>query len=636
MKNLLIFICMLLVSGSGLLAQPENLTTKNKKAEKLYREAYIAFEKYDYNEAEKKFQESIELDSTFIEAYMMLGTLYEETRYYEKAIIYYAKAVAIDEDFFPSTLYTLGQLELRYGYYAEAKYHFERLLTKKKLSPAAVKTASEGIIQCQFALDQIANPKPFDPLNMGDDVNSVYQEYNPALTADESVIIFTRLVPKSGTSSKYSQEDFYIAFKENGSWTTAAPMSNVLNSPGNEGAHTISPDGQLLYFTACNREDGLGSCDIYVSKRQGNGWSTPYNIREINSVAWDSQPSIGPDGRTLYFSSARDGNMDIYVTHMDEKGKWSTPVSVGAPINTNNSEQTAFIHPDGKTLYFTSMGHMGMGGYDIYYSRMQEDGSWGVPVNIGYPINTYKDEVSLFVSTSGETAYFSSDKKGGVGEYDIYSFALYEEARPTNVTYLKGSVRDSITGQALKASFELRDLTSGEIIAQSSSNEDGSFLICIPSNRNYALNVNKEGYLFYSANFQLSGIHSISEPYARDIAMQPIQKDQRVILRNIFFDTDKFELKPESFVELNTLLTLLKNNVGLRIEISGHTDNTGSKEHNRVLSENRAKAVYDYLISQGIAANRMTYRGYGDSQPISDNNTEEGRALNRRTEFKVL
>jgi outer membrane protein OmpA-like peptidoglycan-associated protein len=372
-----------------------------------------------------------------------------------------------------------------------------------------------------------------------------------------------------------------------------------------------------------------------MSKWKNGDWDTPVNVSEINSRFWDSQPSISPDGKTLYFTSSRSGNIDIYVTYLNDNGKWSTPTPLPKNINTPDEDMSPFIHPDGKTLYFASSGHIGMGGLDIFYTKLNDDSTWTDPVNIGYPINTYKDEAFLFVSASGEKAYFASGELNE-NNMDIFYFDLYKEARPDAVTYLKGVVTDMKTQNPIVASFELTDLKSGKIIANSNSDSQGAFLLCIPTGRDYMLNVSKEKYLFYSENFNLDGIHSKTEPFLKNIALQPVSTGEIVVLNNIFFDTDKYDLKEESFIELEKLKTLLLNNPQMKIEIRGHTDNTGSKQHNQILSENRAKTVVNYLISKGIKPERIQSKGYGDTIPRATNDTPEGRALNRRTEFKVI
>jgi outer membrane protein OmpA-like peptidoglycan-associated protein len=295
------------------------------------------------------------------------------------------------------------------------------------------------------------------------------------------------------------------------------------------------------------------------------------------------------------------------------------------------------MHSDNQTLYFTSNGWTGMGGIDIYYSKKNDDGKFSKPVNLGYPINTFNDEGFLIVNAKGNMAYYSSDRQGGFGGLDIYSFELSEKVRPVAVTYLKGVVYDKNTGKKLKAKFELTDLATEKVVFESYSDQiTGEFMVSLPTEKNYALNVSKDGYLFYSENFTLTGVYDKTKPYEKDIPLQPLAVGEVVVLKNIFFDFDKTDLKPESEVELQKLIEMLRKNVKMKIEISGHTDNKGTADYNQKLSENRSKAVYIYLIEKGIDKTRLSYKGYGLSKPIDTNDTEEGRANNRRTEFKVI
>jgi outer membrane protein OmpA-like peptidoglycan-associated protein len=309
---------------------------------------------------------------------------------------------------------------------------------------------------------------------------------------------------------------------------------------------------------------------------------------------------------------------------------------MGKPINTDKVENSPFIHPDGKTLYFMSNGHPGMGGMDIFMSRKQDDGSWSDPVNLGYPINTHRDEGFFIVSASGKTAYFASDQLNGFGHFDLYSFELPVDVRPDPVTYLKGFISDSESNKPITADFQLFNLETGKLVVQSVSDEtDGSFLVCLPSNATYALNVNKKDYLFHSEHFDLTAENTSKDPVIRDFRLQPIRTGEIVVMNNIFFDFDSDLLKNESLVELNKLIQLLADNPTMHIEIRGHTDNVGSPQYNRTLSEKRATSVFNYLINSEINKSRLSFRGYGDTIPIAPNDTEEGRALNRRTEFRV-
>jgi outer membrane protein OmpA-like peptidoglycan-associated protein/tetratricopeptide (TPR) repeat protein len=621
-----------------------NYSTKNKKAIKYFDQAMQFFQTKEMAECESNLMKALKEDDQFTEAHLLLAQIYEEQKKYELAIKSYNNVIDIDPDFFPNIYYSMADDEFQLGKYGDAQNHLKQYLTYDKIAPQTKKKATFLLKCCDFAIVAVKNPVPFTPVNLGEKVNSQYNEYSPSLTVDEQTLVITRLVPRDENTvhQQAFEEDFYISTKEaDSSWGEMRRIPAPLNSHGNEGAQSIAPDGQTLYFTICNRSDGMGSCDLYISERKGQGWSNPVNMGiRVNSGQWDSQPSISPDGKTLYFSSARGGgkgNMDIWKTTKDDNGTWGSPVNLGDSINTERSEMSPFIHSDGRTLYFTSTGHPGMGGMDIFYSKMDDKGNWSHPKNIGYPINTNNDEGYLIVNARGNKAYFASDKYGGKGGMDIYSFDLYEAARPTAVTYMKGTVYDSKTKKRLQAKFELIDLTTSNTITQSVSDpQTGEFMVSLPSDRNYALNVSRDGYLFFSENFELKGEHSQLKPFMKDVYLQPIEAGSVVILKNIFFDFDKFDLKPESLIELNRLFDLLKKNPALKIEIGGHTDNKGTADYNQKLSESRARSVYDFLVNKGIDKTRLSYKGYGLTKPIDTNDTDEGRANNRRTEFKVV
>ncbi|MFW5887006.1 MAG: OmpA family protein, partial [Bacteroidota bacterium] len=355
------------------------------------------------------------------------------------------------------------------------------------------------------------------------------------------------------------------------------------------------------------------------------------------------QPSISADGSTLYFASDRPGGkggLDIWMSKVDELGLWSSPINLGDSINSPGNEQSPFIHFDGQTLYFSSDGLVGFGGHDLYYTKKNLLGEWKKPINLGYPINTYDDEIGLMIDAEGKTGYFSSTnvingKKQD--NLDIYRFKLPQDIRPTPVSYMKGRVKDAEFKTSISARFELIDLMTGKTIHESySDHKNGEFLVCIPANRNYALNVSKTGYLFYSENFSFEGIHSIEEPFLKDIELKKIKLGEIIVLRNVFFEHDSYVLKPESKSELNQLINFLNSNTRLKVKIGGHTDYHGTGEYNLTLSQNRAKAVKDYLVENGIEITRLTYKGYGETKPIATNDTPGGRALNRRTECKII
>jgi outer membrane protein OmpA-like peptidoglycan-associated protein/Tol biopolymer transport system component len=610
----------------------------------MFTEAIGLYDQKEYPKALRILDKAIHEDSSFIEAYVLKGDIMSEQQYPREAILQYRRGIAASPDFSPTLYFIVANVELRIGLYADARKDYEKFLSYPDQSKDKQEKANRNIKSCDFGINSMAHPVPFKPVNLGDSINSPNDDYMNAVTADEQQLYLTRKLPRThhtGNESTEFNEDFYKAIKTDSLWRKAKNMGPPINTEENEGALCISPDGKYIFFAACNRPDGYGSCDLYWSKRTGDTWSTPENMGPVvNSSAWDSQPSFSSDGKTLYFASKREGgkgSSDIWKTELQPDGTWTSPINLGDSINTKYEEMAPFIHPDNRTIYFGSRGHQGMGGYDLFVSRMDADGNWSSPVDLGYPINTYADEINLVVNAKGDVAYISSDKLGGKGGMDIYSFKLYKEAQPSMVTYFKGIVFDKETNKRLEAKFDLIELSTGKSVSRSSSDPvTGEFLLALPMEKEYGLNVSKPGYLFYSDHFELRGENSKAKPFIYNVPLQPIRVGETVILRNIFFDTDKFELKDESRSELARLIQLLKSNPEISIEISGHTDNHGTADHNMVLSKNRAEAVYNYLILNGIAKERLSYSGFGMSRPIDTNDTDTGRANNRRTEFKVV
>ena len=371
----------------------------------------------------------------------------------------------------------------------------------------------------------------------------------------------------------------------------------------------------------------------------------------INSNLWETQPSLSADGKTIYFIRSIRGqngqkNSDIYTATLNENGAWGQPIRLPNNVNTPNEEESVLIHPDGKTLYFASRGHIGMGGFDLYMTRLQEDGTWSTPMNLGYPINTKNDENSLMVSPDGEIGFFASDREGGFGDLDIYYFEMPASLKPIKTLYFEGLVTDAVTKKPIPGKFQLIDMKTGkEVIRSEADAINGEFTVSLPVGKEYAVNVSYPGYNFFSQNFNME-VKENQEAMHLDINMVPIGSDLPVVLANVFFDLNKSNLRPESFIELNKLRDLLIKNPSLIIEIGGHTDTRGDATENQQLSEGRANAVKTYLIEQGIEATRLTAKGYGESQPkISDDqiaslkssiSQEKAHQQNRRTEYKFV
>jgi outer membrane protein OmpA-like peptidoglycan-associated protein/tetratricopeptide (TPR) repeat protein len=638
MRIILTVILLLFFNLSAVFPQ-EEVHTDSKKAIDAYNQGLRRYSLKNYTEAIICFNQAITADSDFIEAYLVLAEVYEDDRQYANAISTYKKGLDINPQYYPRGFNRLGRLQFNLGRYEDSKLDYEKYLDLNTKDARQIELARKGIDKCSFAINAVNNPVDFNPVNMGSAINTIEDEYWPSLSADEQTLIITRLVRKSLYFDGF-QEDFFISHKLDDGWSVMKNAGYPLNTDDNEGAQTISADGRFMVFTACNREGGVGRCDLYYSELIGEKWTLPENmLAPVNTRYKETQPSLSADGHNLYFASDRPGGkgqLDLWETERNEDGTWSQPVNMGEDINTSSNEMSPFIHFDNRTLYFASDGYLGLGGFDLFISRKDSTDTWSVPENLGYPINTNKDEIGLIVNSKGNEAYYSSDRDPIAGK-DIYMFELYQEVRPQEVSYMKGKVFDSETQKRLEARFELIDLETGKLVYEALSDEEtGEFLVCLPSNRDYCLNVSKEGYLFFSGNFALKGVFKLDKPFLKDVPLSPIRIGETIVLNNIFYDTDSFSLMKESKVELDKLVKFLKDYPNISIEISGHTDNMGAAEYNQALSENRARSVAEYLQNSSIAKERILFRGYGFTKPVATNETEEGRALNRRTELKII
>ncbi|HUS86853.1 MAG TPA: OmpA family protein [Bacteroidales bacterium] len=635
-----IILAVLLLGCEPLLIS-QDLHTKSNRALKAYLDGKTAYDFVDYAEAEKQLLLASQYDENFIEAFLLLAELYKDMKRYTGSLAAYRKVMQIDSLFFIHAMYSLAEVEFFTGDYNNSALHFRSYLRKQGITSALRQKANDYLLDCEFAMEAIKNPVPFHPVSLGDSINTRDDEYWPAITVDDKMLMFTRQTVRGAhnISGMTFQEDFYYSVRSDSVWRMAKSIGDPLNTVHNEGAQTLSAGGQYMYFTACNRIDGKGGCDIYYSTKTSRGWKPGLNLgNPINTQYWESQPSVSSDGLKLYFVSNRPGGfggMDLWVSSLKKDGGWSEPENLGIEINTPGDEMSPFIHFDGKTIYFSSNGRPCMGGFDILISRLDEKGNWSKPENLGYPINTQADEIGMIINASGKIAYFSSEISSERGR-DLFYFILPEEYRPDPVSYVNGTVYDKSTGRKLKASYELINLSTGEIVLKSFTGDDGSFLVCLNSGQNYGLNVNREQYLFYSENFMLEGIHSVTDPFEKRIALSPIGVGEKMPLFNVFFETDSWELRDESIFELNKLYELLLANSEVVVEIGGHTDSSGSDEHNLILSEKRAEVVRKFLIENGIESERLIFKGYGEGQPLSSNESEEGRRRNRRTEIKII
>ena len=607
----------------------------DKKAIEAYTKGLDKIDQQKWDDAVESFSEAIRRDPKYIDAYLSLAGVYGQSKNYPQSIATYEKGIVLD------TVYT-SHLRLPYainlagnGQFAKALAVIDALLASPKLPVSTQKAAEFRRKSFQFALD-FAKAHPdnyvFQPKNLGAGVNTPESEYFPSLTVDGNDMVFTRRL-------QGRNEDFFLAHSEGGKWGDAFHLNGSINTSQNEGAQNISQDGKWLVFTGCYRPGGAGSCDLYISYLNDDGWSEAINLgSRINTDQWETQPSLSADKRDLYFVSRRPGGYggsDIYVTHRSPSGAWSEPENMGAGINTAGDELTPFIHADNHTLYFASNGLQGYGSQDLFVTRKSANGKWTTPENLGYPINTVDEESALSIASDGVTAYYASDRPEGKGGLDIYSFEMRPPMRPSKTLWVKGKVFDKTTTAGLPSAVELVDIAANRIISRVQTDETGNYLITLPVGKDYAFNVTRKGYLFYSDRFPLRD-KSPDSTYQKNIPLQPIEVNAAVVLRNIFFDVKKYEIKPESSAELDRVVQFLQDNPTVRIQIEGHTDNVGTVIDNQKLSEQRARSVVNYMIYKGIKDTRLVPKGFGASQPVADNKTEEGRAQNRRTELKVL
>lgn len=585
---------------------------------------------------------------------------------------YIEKAVMLNVNVDVMAEYYLGRLYHLHAQWDKAITAYRSYLVILNSNPTEnrdkIADMNRKIQECVTGKELQKDPQRVFIDNVSSTINTSDPEYSPIITADESEMLFTsrRSTSTGGKMDEDNQffEDLYQSNYVNGKWTPPVNMGKPINTDDHDATAGLSPDGQKLYVYRPTHGGDLYECIL-----KGDHWTEPERMnKNINSDGHESSVSLSFDGKKLYFISDKDGgigNRDVYFSTIDAKGKWGTATNLGAPINTIYGEEGVFIHPDGKTIYFSSQGHNTMGGYDIFKSEFA-NGKWGEPVNLGWPINGPDDDVFFVISANGKHGYFAANKVDGQGEKDIYKitflgpekpFAMSTEdnllaglAQPVKnvealkpveiktaqVTILKGTVTDKATKNFLGASIEIVDNTLNMVIATFTANSStGKYLVTLPSGKNYGIAVKMDGYLFHSENFDIPVIATFQE-VTKDVELEKIAVGATIVLRNVFFDYNKFTLKPESSAELDRLVKIMQENPTIRIELSGHTDSRGTDESNQRLSENRAKACVDYLVAHGIKVDRLEFKGYGESKPIDTNDTEVGMANNRRTEFKIL
>jgi OmpA-OmpF porin, OOP family len=638
-KIFLAVLCLLLCWTFTIQAQ--KLTTTNAKAEKLYHKADEYARARDFNRALEALSDAVKKDPDFAEAYIRAANLYKILGNKSASFGNLKKGLEL-MPFNPSYAnyyFDLADLYMGEGAYEAAKKNFELYLKANPKNAKLTEWAKNQIKSADYAMEAIKNPVDFKPIQLSSVLNKFGLQYFPYTTADQRYFIYTaRTSPKPE-----HDENIYLSERKGEGWGAPVSISSNINTQANEGAATISGDGKTLVFTSCNRPDGIGDCDLYISFKTGNEWSKPMNMGpNVNSRAWDSQPSLSADGRTIYFSSNRGGGLgkeDLWVTYQQEDGSWKKPVNMGSTINTPERDMSPAIHISGSTLYFVSDGRLGLGGLDVYKSSLDKNSRWSEPQNLGYPLNTSADEGSLFISPDNNIGYYSRQVNTDSGQptIQLFEFKVPKEVKSSeNSTYAQGRVFDAISRKPLAAQVQLYNVQADSLSQQVYSDKvTGEYTIVLTEGNPYALYVNASGYMMNSLNFDYTSPKSLS-PVALDVYLEPIKTGAAVVLNNLFFDTGKYELEKKSMTELNKLIKFMKQNSKVRIEISGHTDDIGADKDNQVLSERRAKSVVNYLEDHGISKDRIRYRGYGETKPVQPNTSDDNRQLNRRIEMKIL
>ncbi len=643
MKSIILLIALFLVNS--LVFAQKSYSVTSRKAIKYYEQGmnlingHTPDRKRDFDGGTAYLKKALKVAPDFIEVHVQLAQSAFLFQQFKDQEYHYSEVVRIapSNEKYVRIYFLYGDLLMRHKRYEEAIKEFTRIEKFPKVNKKYYRDAVRLKANCEYAIVAMKDPYDLDLVMLDKaTVNRFLFQSHPILTGDEEQMIYSA----RASAHRHADENIVISTKKDNVWQRSTSISDQINTNQNEGFACISSNGKMLIFTSCDRVGGIGSCDLYVSYKEGEKWGKPENLGpKVNCGDWDSEPALSADGRTLYFSSNRKGGYggrDIWYSKLNEDGEWGQAHNLGGTVNTVKDEVTPFMHFDGIHLYFASSGHIGLGGYDIFVSE-KKGTKWSIPQNLGYPLNTEHNEGSLFITPDYRKGYFEKYQKEGINSHaEIFEFDYPPKLKPKfKCSYAKGIVYDKKTKQPIKATVELINLDSKETDQLVDSDaKNGEYLVMLTEGREYALSVQKEGYLFYSDHFDYTS-HSTS-PQALNVYLEPIQKNTHIALQNIFFETNKYNLKDKSFIELNKVVQLLTKNPSIKLEISGHTDNIGNDSTNLTLSQNRAKAVYNYLIEKGIVKSRLIHKGMGEKNPIADNNTEAGRSKNRRIEIKVL
>jgi OOP family OmpA-OmpF porin len=630
-----VLLIVIILLGHQLTAQ--RILSENRKANKFFEQGQKLQIARKFEEAIQKYNLAIQKDSSIAEAYFQAGAAYSILLEEDSAMVYYEELALrfAEEPRYAGAHLRLSEYNFSKGNYDIALQQSNKFLSLRENEDRYSRRANSIKTNCEFALNRIDNPLKFNPRPLPYPINQFQQQYFPVLSADQKELFYIK--------RDESEEIYTSKRKIGGDWSIPVPIDSSLTTEYNEGTCSVSADGRTMVFTSCMRDDGFGSCDLYITQKIGGKWSVPVNIgRPVNSSAWDSQPSLAADGRTLYFVSNRKGGLglrDIWVTQRKANNKWSMPKNLGPAINSEEDDISPFIHVNDQILYFSTNARPGFGGFDIYYSERIPEKGWGEPINFGYPINTMNDEVAMFITSDGAAGYYSYETVvDNKLESKLYQIDIPEEISIKNrSSFITGIVYDSLTKAPIKAKVQLYNLTQDELNSEVSSDSlTGEYLMVLTEGADYALYVDAPNYLFKSYHFDFS-IDSLNlEGLSADIALKRIERGDKTTLNNVLFELDSYQLSRKSAAALIFIKTYLTNHPEILAEIAGHTDNQGNDDYNLNLSLMRAQTVYNYLVETGIDPNRLFFKGYGSKEPVASNDSPEGRALNRRIELRIL
>lgn len=614
----------------------------NAKSKKAYKKAKSAANSRLYAKANQYLKEAIDDQSDFVDAHFLLARISLEQKNENLAAQNFKKVIEICADYSPEVYWLLANIEFNGGLYKEAEQNFKTYLTFVNLDPKNRTLAQERLKKAIFLNQMYSNPVPFQP-TLVQGISTSEDEYLSIFSPDNELALFVRrgVRQEKGMLASSTLEEFVMAKTDsNGIFNKGELMPYPFNLNRNQGSASLTIANNEMYLSICEIVDNYNNCDLFYTFIDKGFWGDLKRLKyPVNTPSsWESQPSISSDGNTLIFTSARMGGVgktDLYSVQKNENGEWTNLQSLS--FNTEGSEKSPFLHPDGKTLYFSSDGLQGLGGYDIFYCKLDSNGEWTTPKNIGFPINSEQDDLGFFVSTDGKNAYFSSNKLEGAGGLDLYSFSLYKEARPERVLMLKGEVLDK-EGEPVQNSYlEIKSLKSNKVERVEVNARDGKYvgLVTLDKDEDVLVTVNGKGYAFNSTYINADD-RAFESPSDLDFDLSKIEVGKAFKINNIYFSTDSFNLNKKAKIILNSFVEFLQANPSVRIAVHGHTDSDGDQKLNLELSTKRAEQVHNYIKDMGVEAGRLQFKGFGETKPLQSNNSEEGKSANRRTEFFVV